>query len=287
MPHILNEAKILSAIEGSTLIKNGKKEHLEGIKYDFTLGTKLLSSKYQSGIDTSTLSATEKSQLFIEPGEVVFALTEEDIEFPENICATLIPKRKLSHEGILTLGGLSIEPLYSGKLLVGLYNFSSTRFPLMPGKKLIGACFYELEATEIGNSPKPKPIYEFPRDLMIMMASYKPISNSNLLNEIANLNTQIQVLRQDFFAKDDWFKRFEENLGGQQKEIDRILQALVKEGEEREREDKVLEREIANLTQISRDALNATKHMQRVVFYAIIPLIVTLISVIIYQFFSN
>lgn len=287
MPKILNQSELINAIELSTFIIRGKKEYVEGIKYDFTVGAKILSSKYQSGIDTTMLSVTEKAQLYIEPGEVVFVLTDEELDLPNSIKATLIPKRKLSHEGILTLGGLSVEPLYKGKLLVGLYNFSSTKFPIVPGKKLIAAHFYQLLEDEISDSPVPKSIYDFPRELMVMMASYKPISNANLSNEISNLANQIQLLKQEFFAKDDWFKRFEENLGGQQKEIDRILEAIVKEGEEREKEDKLLSREITALTQISRDALNATKLLQRVVFYAIIPLIITLIGVIVYQLFSK
>ena len=60
---------------------------------------------------------------FVEPGEVVFVLTEERLDLPRNMIAVLSQKRKLFNQGIQVLGGFCIDPLYRGKLLVGLYNF--------------------------------------------------------------------------------------------------------------------------------------------------------------------
>ena len=104
MPRLLNEESLKKAIEESSFLKNAKLENAEGIKYDFRLSSIVLKSKYGQPIDITKLPEEERVKVFIEPGEVVFVLTEEVIELPDNIKADLIPKRKLSHDGISILG---------------------------------------------------------------------------------------------------------------------------------------------------------------------------------------
>ena len=140
--------KLRKAVEEATFIKGGDPACAEGIKYDFRMSSRVLKWKYGRSIDINKLPEAEKAEMVIEPGEVVFVLTEETLELPIDIMAQLVPKRKLSHEGVLVLGGFCIDPLYSGKLLVGLYNFASSRFVLEPERKLIAAVFYQLEETE-------------------------------------------------------------------------------------------------------------------------------------------
>ena len=104
--------------------------------------------------------------------------------------AQLSPKRKLSHAGILTLGGFTIDPRYVGRLLLGLFNFSSTPFPLIPGKKVIAATFYKLEGSELGEFPDPgEPLDDFPDELVQVMQKYHPValqSLTDLVNRLQN-----------------------------------------------------------------------------------------------------
>lgn len=134
MPQLITESELRIAVKDNTFIKNGKIENAEGVKYDFCLGSELLKAAFGRPIDMRKLTETDKTTLNIEPGEVVFVLTNEQLDLPKNIHAVLSPKRKLSHDGIMVLGGFCIDPLYKGKLLIGLYNLSSSSFPLIPGK---------------------------------------------------------------------------------------------------------------------------------------------------------
>jgi dUTPase len=175
MPTLLGLPALKNALSETGFIKNGKLENIDGIKYDFCLSPEILKAKFKQPINAASLPDTMKKELVIEPGEVVFVLTQETVSLPDNVMAILIPKRKLSHDGIMILGGLSIDPLYEGRLLIGLYNLSSTQYPIIPGRKLIGAHFYVLSEEEKDGVTRPEmKIHGFPDELIRLMQSYKP-----------------------------------------------------------------------------------------------------------------
>src|SRR5258708_1894626 len=89
------------------LIKNGDLSCAESIKYDFRLSQRILKAKF--GRPMRADEVPDKQDLVVEPGEVVFVLSEERLTLPRDVIAQLSPKRKLSHAGILTLGGFMID----------------------------------------------------------------------------------------------------------------------------------------------------------------------------------
>src|SRR5712692_596472 len=105
LPNAITGDHLRRAVETQTFIKNGLAENAEGIKYDFRMGSQVLKAKFGRSMDMAKMSEEQKAEMVIESGEVVFVLTEESLELPDNIMAHLMPKRKLSHEGILVLGG--------------------------------------------------------------------------------------------------------------------------------------------------------------------------------------
>lgn len=236
MPKLITGERLLNAVKDQTFINNGLDTCAEGAKYDFRMGTRLLKTKY-GPFDTNKLSEVERSQqLYLEPGEVAFVLTEESLNLPGNITAVLSPKRKLSHDGILVMGGFFIDPCYQGKLLVGLYNFSTTRWPLRPGKKLIAVIFYELEGEELSTFPKPDPILDFPDDLVRMMQSYQPVMLQSLQELISSAQKEIVDLRKEFRDQEDWKRTFRESLEKHDRQIDKLLSGLEEIGKHLDQE---------------------------------------------------
>ena len=245
MPTLLGNAKLKEAVNETGFIKEGNIENIDGVKYDFCLGTKILKAKYKQPVDISNFPDTMKRELTVEPGEVVFVLTKETLVLPDNIMAMLIPKRKLSHDGIMILGGLSVDPLYEGRLLIGLYNLSSTQYPIIPGKKLIGAHFFQLNDIEKKDVTKPQvKIDDFPDELIRLMQSYKPVSTEALMSTVANLENKFEALLEEFKSKDDWFEKIKESMNQHEKNIDKILEGLEKEGEDRRSSDSTLEKKV-------------------------------------------
>ena len=179
----------------------------------------------------------------VEPGEMVFVLSEEKLNLPKNMVAHLSPKRKLSHAGILAIGGFCIDPLYKGRLLIGLYNFSSTNFPIIPGKKMIAATFYELGENEASNFAAPESaIEDFPEDLVRVMQGYEPMTIKPVADLVKRLSQELDVLRRDIRSHEDWYKRFEKSLDTHNEQIGKLTTGLSVEKENRERgEDKLSE----------------------------------------------
>lgn len=231
MARLVTGARLRQAVESQTFIKGGVSDNAEGVKYDFRLSSHILKAGFGRPIDASRLSEAEKRELVIQPGEMIFALTEERLALSDNMIAELSPKRKMSHAGILVIGGFCIDPKYAGPLLIGLFNFSSTPFPLDPGRKVIAATFYELEPEERGEFPQPAEFEAFPVELVQVMAKYQPSSVSALAEVINKLRSDVDRLTSDLASHEQWYSRFQESLGRHDGQIGELISGLNTEKE--------------------------------------------------------
>lgn len=243
MPIMVTGEALRDAVKRQSFIKGGDPDSVEGVKYDFRLGTQILMAG-GSPIDTTQLSAIERSKLSIGPGEVVFALSEETLDLPANMFAQLSPKRKISHAGVLTIGGFCVDPGYKGYLLLGLYNFSSTPFKLMPGKKVVAATFHELEERDGKLTGKvPESLMEFPLDLIQTMEKYKPEGSGTFNEAIKALKADLESLRADVNKHD----RFEEVLTRHDTQIEKLLSGLTVEADARKSGDDKLSKTVESM----------------------------------------
>lgn len=234
MPTMVTGQELRAAVTGGSFIQGGDSTCVEGVKYDFRLSTRILKARYTSPIDASKLSETEKQGLNVEAGEAVFVLTEERLNLPANMIAQLSPKRKLSHAGILTLGGFTIDPRYEGRLLLGLFNFSSTPFPLIPGKKIIAATFYKLEGSEVGEFPHPgEPLDDFPDELVQVMQKYHPVAIHSVTDLVKRLQDDLTSLKGEIRSHEAWYQRFKESLDAHNNQIGTLATDLKAEVEVR------------------------------------------------------
>ena len=211
MATLVTGDRLLDAVKKGTFIKGGIDTSTEGVKYDLRMGKRILLAN-RGPINYDGLSEEKRGSLYLEPGAITFVLTEEALDLPDNMSATLSPKRRLSHDGILTLGGLFIDPRYQGHLLVGLYNFSTTRWLLRPGKKLIAAVFYELAGDELAPFAKPESITDFPDELVKLMQNYQPVMLESLQETIRSTQRELADLKSEFREQENWKKEFRERL---------------------------------------------------------------------------
>lgn len=287
MPTLIGNQQLKEIISKAEYVKKGSIDNIDGIKYDFCLSSKILKAKYGQPVDVSNFMDTQKRELVVDPGEVVFVLTEETVMLPDNIMVFLIPKRKLSHDGIMILGGLSVDPCYEGRLLIGLYNLSSTKYPIIPGKKLIGAHFFQLNEEEKKDVSKPQvKIDDFPDELIRLMQSYKPVSTEALLNNVSNLENKFEALLQEFKSKDDWFEKIKQSMDQHEKNIDKILQGLEREGEDRRNSDAALDSKVENFRGEIKDYMKSAYKTAGIVGIAG-ALFISLIFFVLQQYFTD
>lgn len=112
------------------------------------------------------------------------------------------------------------------KLIFGLYNISSRRYPIISGKKLVAGIFYKLDDTEIEEaSVKPEPLYDFPDDLLALVKGYKPVSNrmvENFTDKINVLKEEIKNLKQQLDEDKKWSDDFKRGLSENNAQIKEI-----------------------------------------------------------------
>ncbi|HEX5279484.1 MAG TPA: hypothetical protein VFW28_05365 [Micropepsaceae bacterium] len=237
MPTLISGSKLKQAVEQSTFIKNGAPSSAEAVKYDFHMGSRVLKAEFGQPVEIDSIPQEKR---WVLPGEVAFVLTRERLELPRNVIAALSPKRKLAHSGIIVLGGLSIDPEYCGVLLVGLYNFSSTPFPLRPGKKLIAAVFYELAESELVDFPvaSPTEITDFPDELVTLIRNYRPIELAGIQEELKDARREITALRNEFMTDKTWKDEFKNGLDQHNRQLGTLIDGLKEERDARKQEDK-------------------------------------------------
>jgi dCTP deaminase len=238
MAKILTEAVIGNWIKKNEIIEFADINCAEGIKYDLRLGNEFLKSHFGRMVNFTELSNEEKRHAVIKPGEVVYVLTKERLNLPDNVFVQLSPKRKLSHLGIQLLGGLTIDPGYQGYLLFGLCNLSSTEFTLEPGKKLVGAVFNELSESETIEYKVPEPLDNFPSEVISIIKQYKPIESSHLSEEIIRVSDEVARIARTLESDNEWKSTFKTNLSTVTEKLTEISASLQveirvrKEGEE-------------------------------------------------------
>jgi deoxycytidine triphosphate deaminase len=224
MAKMVTGIELRHAVEQQTFIQGGDPRCAEGVKYDFRLSSRILKAKWGQPVDMDNMP---KEDLFIQPGEVVFVLSQERLNLSSDMIAILSPKRKLSHEGILSTGGLFIDPGYQGRLLVGLYNFSSSPWPIIAGKKLIAATFYRLVDTEQGDFPAPPPaLDEFPDELVKVIREYEPVAVQAVSSGLESLRTLVTQLQDKILTGEGWVQRFQGNFDATNQQIYRLTQEV-------------------------------------------------------------
>lgn len=226
MARVLTEKLLKDWISQGKNIEYADISCAEGIKYDFRLGTKFLKSHFGRMVDFDELSSDEKRHAVIKPGEVVYVLTQERLNLPSNIFVQLSPKRKLSHVGIQLLGGLTIDPGYEGYMVFGLCNLSSTDFTLEPGKKLVGAVFYELSENEVVEYKVPDSIDDFPEEAVAIIKQYKPIESLFLSEEITRISTEVSRIIRTLESDNEWKSTFKANLNSVSEKLTDISTSL-------------------------------------------------------------
>lgn len=216
-------------VEDGKIIVDGTIENCGALKYDFVLSEEFLKAEFRSPQRMSDLSAYEKRNVVIDPGEVVYVLTKETVNIPPNMYMNLSANRGMSEYGVLTLGGFAVDPGYSGRLMFGLYNYSSTPFTLIPGKKLVGAVFFQLDDEEtaaIGEMQVPKSINQFPPQLISIIGKYSPTGLQSLEDSIRLIKDQMESIRQELNKSKDELADLKRLVQDTQEQTNRMSRSI-------------------------------------------------------------
>ncbi|RKJ49602.1 hypothetical protein D7Y09_10725 [bacterium 1XD42-1] len=268
MAETITGIKIKNLVEEGKIIENGSISNCGALKYDFTLSDEILKSDFSTPIKFDELSVEERRKALIQPGEVVYVLTKEKVNLPSNMYMSLSANRGMSEYGVLTLGGFAVDPGYSGRLMFGLYNYSSTPFTLIPNSKLIGGIFYQLSENEVIDTElmeRPKPIDAFPARLVSIISKYSPTGMSSLDESIKAISKQMEALKEDFNKnKDELFslRHLVQDTQEQTNRTSRTVQDLSSNVAELTNSVKDLKLEVSDLKDVLKDEIKLRQDMR-------------------------
>lgn len=240
MATLISENELRQIIQEGKIIINGVDRDAEGIKYDFRFGNHFLKSYFSVPANFNELQTPdEKKNACVEPGEVVFVMSQERLALPNDMFIQLSPKRSMAQDGIELLGGLTVDPGYEGCLIFGLHNVSGTPFQLRSGIKLVGANFYRLSETELPSEgyQRPKAIEDFPERLQELIGKYKPVNPQTISAELKKLQT----------AFSDSQKGIAESLSEVKMSLSDMKRELATEIGKREQENNKITTQLASL----------------------------------------
>ena len=134
----------------------------------------------------------------LQPGEVAFVSTVEKLMMPADLVGNIAPRFRRALEGILVMGGMLVDPGYTGRLHFQLANVGNKPFPITPGETSVAAIQFlpVLEATtELDRVPSSKPLLkqlfreEVKNEPLEQLAYFTGVKV--LKDEVKALNTRI------------------------------------------------------------------------------------------------
>lgn len=164
---ILSKEIIIDKIDNYNLISNVRKikdsndknkevYDLQPASYDLSVGVivKKRKPKYPFGDGIQKVffdpdkSPYSQETVTLEPGQILFIITKEDINMPKNMCGTVYSKNNLSLNGILAWTTGHVDPGFKGPIIIRLINLRSTNYSIKPGDKVYTIVFDEVDYTK-------------------------------------------------------------------------------------------------------------------------------------------
>lgn len=157
----LTKHQIIEHLKRGELIinpfKNGNGEFdVEPASYDLRAGTiiwketKGTPGKHYPEIKhyDPDLPITKQERVTLQPGQVMFVITHEEVKMPNNLCGTVYAKNKFSREGILTLTTGHIDPGVQCPIVIRLINLRSIPYTFHLGEPIYTIVFHKVECTK-------------------------------------------------------------------------------------------------------------------------------------------
>lgn len=142
---------------GELLLNPCKKENgefdVEPASYDLRAGTIIWKETNRNTNETYPKSKTydpeishlQQEKVTLQPGQVMFVITHEEVVMPNDLCGTVYAKNKFSREGILALTTGHVDPGVQCPIVIRLINLRSIPYTFQLGEPIYSIVFHKLE----------------------------------------------------------------------------------------------------------------------------------------------
>lgn len=154
---ILNRDEIeRRLVKGELLLKARKKDDgrfdIQPDSYDLTVGTavwKSINEKGEPKVETISFnskdSTLQETSVSVQPGQMIFVITQEDINMPNYLSGTVFSRNSIALKGILGLNAGHVDPGYTGPIVIRLINLNSIPWTLTLGEPIFTIVFQTLD----------------------------------------------------------------------------------------------------------------------------------------------
>ena len=157
---VLNRSAIKEYLDRGELILNARWKtksrewDLENDSYDLSAGTAIWKGQCRDGYggDVNILyyspgcPAEKQSTVTVQPGQMIFVVTRENLKMPTNVCGTVYSRNSLALLGILALNAGHVDPGYEGPIVIRLINLRSTPWTLILGAPIFTVTFHTVDS---------------------------------------------------------------------------------------------------------------------------------------------
>ena len=158
---VLPKAEIISRLKKGELLRNAHLDadgnfDVEPASYDLHSGIIIWKDiNKDTGASTIRREDIEKRNppcdqpiVTLQPGQVMFVITKEEVLMPKELCGTVYAKNKFSRDGILALTTGHVDPGVHCPIVIRLINLRSIPFTFQIGEPIYTIVFHTLEKSD-------------------------------------------------------------------------------------------------------------------------------------------
>ena len=191
---IMHEAEIVSHFERGELIVNPRmkenKFDLQPASYDLTAGRAVWKEMrdgegvIQEAVFNSSVPFGSQPTAQLQPGQMMWIITNEELNIPIHCCATVFSKNNLAMSGVFAFNAGHVDPGYRGPIVIRLISLRATPFTITLGSPIYTIVFENLDEESIKKNPmEPRSAMSFDEALK-KVRMHADIALSNALFDL-------------------------------------------------------------------------------------------------------
>ena len=194
---VLNRQDIDTLLQNKKLLRNPRRGKdgqfdIENNSYDLAAGTAIWKEKHRSRLVVKTLNYSRRPSIIpqptltVQPGQMIFVVTREDILMPQDLCGTVYSRNKLALEGILALNAGHVDSGYEGPIVIRLINLRAIPWTLTLGDPIFTITFQTTNPNPAGSLKNSR--RESQKDMILRVRETANAALSNALYDLYSDN---------------------------------------------------------------------------------------------------
>ncbi len=196
---VLSRKEIEKRLHNGELIRNPRVREdgqfdIENDSYDLAAGTAVWKhpSSNSDSRQVNTLSylrepgGVAQPTITVQPGQMIFLVTLEDILMPSDLCGTVYSRNKLALSGILALNAGHVDSGYEGPIVIRLINLRAIPWTLTLGYPIFTITFQTVDTDPGHDSSEHYRVSQ--EDVILRVRETADAALSNALYDLYALN---------------------------------------------------------------------------------------------------